>query len=283
MNSKLKIAGALLLSPLAFLAVDAQAQSFDAPGSHTYKITSGKNIGNNASIVPSTPTNHTTNAPNILYGRDWLLGGRTSLTFGSAKAGFIPLNVGNAITSCASGTCSSTVSVTSGSCTIQQTTYGLDASTSLPALTGITLSYQSMYQTKACSSQSVSTTATISSSNFPSGYKLYPVIATSYWNATAGFKGTKIYFSPAFLALGDSDSKWSEAYSLCLSQGWSGGSSLAEFRQVVRYAKNCYVPSNTLVGSVAGPQPRERVSITVKVASSSSAVGVGKWFASSSY
>lgn len=109
------------------------------------------------------------------------------------------------------------------------------------------------------------------------------MIATSYWNATAGFKGTKIYFSPNFLALADSSTKWTEAYNLCKSQGWSGGSTLAEFRQVVRYSKNCYIPNNTLVGSVAGPQPRERVSITVKVASSSTAVGVGKWFASTSY
>lgn len=269
---------------IALGCLPAYAQNFDPPGTHTWTLDKASNAG----VANVTSPRYITGVPGLLYGRDFLIGGKPTNTFTSTKLGYIPIAVGASVssTACSVGTCSASVSYGTNNCTTQQTTYGLTATTDIPSITSLTLSYQTQYTYKSCSKDSSTATTTIAKGGIPSGQKVYPILALGYKNATAAHSGNKIFFSPAIKSsTNDQNSTlWTQVHTMCKALGWSAPTThWSSARDVVKQTGFCYLgTTRSLKGTAVGPQPFERVATFPKVAESATR-NVGTWYAASAY
>ncbi len=263
----------------------AYAQNFNPPGDHTWVLNKA-----NSGVASVDNPRYAKGVPDLLYGRDFLIGGKGTNTFASpsVKVGYIPLAVGPSQSSsaCSTGSCTATVSYTTSSCTTQQTSYGITAATDIPVIGSLTFSKQTEYTYKACSGDNSSASTTIAKGTIPSGQKLYPIVAVGYKKATAAYSGNKIYISPAIKSTAnDNDSVlWTKVRDMCTAFGWSPpNTAWTTARDIVQKTGFCYLgTSKSLGGWAYGPQPFERVATYPKVSDSASRT-VGTWYASSAY
>lgn len=269
---------------IALGCLPAYAQNFDPPGNHTWVLNSASNSG----VANVANPRYAKGVPDLIYGRDFLIGGKGTNTFTSAKEGYIPLAVGpsQSSTACSTGSCTATVSYNTSSCTTQQTSYGITASTDIPVVGSLTFSRQTEYTYKTCSADSSSASTTIAAGTIPSGYKLYPIVAVGYKHATAAYSGSKIYLSPAIKSTAnDSNSVlWTKVRDMCLAFGWSPpNTAWTTARDIVQQTGFCYLGTTKSLGGWAyGPQPFERVATYPKVLNTATRT-VGTWYASTAY
>lgn len=270
---------------IALGCLPAYAQNFNPPGDHTWVLNKA-----NSGVANETSPRSATGVPDLLFGRDFLIGGKGTTTFASpsVKVGYIPLAVGPSQSSsaCSTGSCTATVSYTTSSCTTQQTSYGITAATDIPVIGSLTFSKQTEYTYKACSGDNSSASTTIAKGTIPSGQKLYPIVAVGYKKATAYHSGARVYLSPAIKSSANDDNSvlWTKVRDMCLAFGWSPpNTAWTTARDIVKQTGFCYLgTSKTLGGWAYGPQPFERVATYPKVLDSATRT-VGTWYASSAY
>ena len=264
---------------IAMGCLPAFAQNFDPPGSHTWSLVKSSNSG-----VTTDGGRVVGGQTDLLYGRDFLVGGKGSISWTATKAGYIPIAVGAPIYSCSGGSCAISVSYSTSNCTTQQTTYGLTSSTDLASVANITLSYQSVYTHKACSSDSSTATKTVTS--VPSGSKALAVLATGYKSGTSTHASNKIFWSPAIKSsTNDQNSTlWTKVHAACVALGWSAPTThWSSARDVIKKTGFCYLgTSRSLTGKANGAHPFERIATFPTIPQASTRT-VGTWYSATSW
>ena len=264
---------------IAMGSMPAFAQSFDPPGSHTWALDKASNAG-----VTTDGGRVVGGVTSLLYGRDFLIGGKGSVSWTTTKLGYIPIAVGPPIYSCSGGSCAVSVSYSTSSCTTQQTTYGVTSSSDLVGITNLTFSYQSVYTHKACSADSATATKTVTS--VPSGSKALAILAKGYRNGTSTHQHARIYWSPAIKSsTNDQNSTlWTNVYNACKALGWSAPTThWSSARDVVKQTGFCYLgTTKTLKGRVTGAHPYERIA-TFPTIPETSTRAVGTWYSASTW
>lgn len=281
MNKKM-IARAVAIC-IAMGSMPAFAQSFDPPGSHTWRLKKASNAGvttDNGRVVGGVT--------DLLYGRDFLIGGKGSISWTSTKLGYIPLAVGDYVYSCPSGTttCTAGVSYSNSSCHTQQTTYGITGSADVVGIVNLTITQQTVYTHRQCSSSGSYASINVSASSISGTTKAVALIATGYKNGTSTHTSNKIFWSPSIKASSNDQNitLWTKVYNVCKALGWSAPTThWSSARDVVKQTGFCYLgTSKSLQGTVEGAHPSERIASYPILAETATRV-VGTYYATSAW
>jgi hypothetical protein len=266
-------------------AFSAHAVTWDPPGSHTYWLDYAN---------PTVPQNidkprYFNAAPSLLFGRDFIFGGKGAVSWQYNKQGYMPIAVSPALyaSACNSGSCAVTVDYGTDDCTTQQTTYGVSFdSGDLPVINFLSFSRQSSIETKSCSSRNSSASQSISKSTLTSGKKAYAVLGMGYRKGTMIQYSTKVYFNPTITAAAATNSTvWTPVYNLCKALGWKGNNNNGQGTQlelagVVRYSGYCVV--NQTKAYTNGPHPYELIA-TYPVISDTTNIVAGRYVSGSNW
>jgi hypothetical protein len=277
---------------IAMGSLPAFAQDFDPPGSHTWSLDKGVNPGVHTSGGRQTVLNGTVS--NYLYGEDWLIGAKPTIVWHKdangnvIKEGFIPLAVSAASygTGCTvSSPCSTQTSVTTSSCVIKQTTWGLTSSTDFFAVNLISLSYSSLNETRQCSGNNQTASKTVT--RYLNGSKQYSVIGTGYKLASATSQSDLVYWSRTVRAIGNTDQAgWEKVADVCVALGWvkpAGGRTWEAIRDTVKGNGFCRLSNGRRVkGRAIGPQPFERIQAH-PIVSSGTVINIGGYYSNKNW
>jgi hypothetical protein len=210
----------------------ALAQNFAAPGYHNYTLVSPWTVQGD-----------------LRYGRDYVLGGKPTLTWDTTKKlGYVPISLSEPSGPCNAGGCYIGTSVSASSCTTQESSYGMVVSGDVLTAINLTLSRSTTFTYKSCSASNSEYGKTIAAGEIPTTHHTYAVIAMGYRAATAKFLSKRIYFSPKIIASASDSYYWPAVYSLCRNFGWTnssgGAGTVANVRDIVKQLGYCYTGAN---------------------------------------
>jgi hypothetical protein len=268
----------------------AYAQNFDAPGNHTFYLDFTSNSGVKQPTLNDLLPKTVKGVPDLLYGRDFLIGNPSKPEFSTTspnKVGYIPLAVSGSVSNCGSGSCTASAAFNTGSCTTEQSTFGITATIDIPLVSGISIGKSTNYSYQACASTSSSASTTFKSGQLPAGTKGYAIEAIGYSNAAVKSTSRKVYWSPSIRSDANYSNQtlWTKVFTACSNLGWSyqSGANWTTIRAQVRQTGYCYLASNKVIkGFTIGAQPFERVSVFPIVPQTATRV-VGEFYPSSNY
>lgn len=272
---------------IALGSLPAFAQDFDPPGSHTWSLDKSVNAGVYTSGGRQTVLNGTVSS--YLYGRDWLIGVKPTIAWqkdangNEIKEGWVPIAVSAASygSGCTvSAPCYTATSVTTSTCVIKQTSWGLTTSTDFFGINAMTLSYSSLNETRQCSGSDQEAKKAVT--KYLDGSKQYSLIGVGYKLAHATSQSNYVYWSKNVRAIGNTDQAgWEKVADVCVALGWvkpAGYQTWVAIRDTVKNNGYCRLSNGrTVKGRAIGPQPRERMQAH-PIVSSSTVINVGGYY-----